>query len=160
LADDVPVVDEGVGRFSHQECSVCGDQHTRVTQSEFGHIIVNTRMTLIRSRPAVLLATVAFLAGTVGIPTLHLAFHALPHDHVAGEIHYHFGDDDDDDDNDGAEAAQHHEADAHHHRDHQPFDPRHGDGSAAHFSLAIGDDAASAIILTAAPFVPTCCVVE
>jgi hypothetical protein len=105
-------------------------------------------MLSLRSRSAALLVAGAFFAGTVGVPTLHLAFHALPHDHAGGEIHYHF-----DDDDDHAEAAEHHR-DHHDHHDREPFDPHHGDGSSAHFSLAISDAAAATIVLTVSPGTP------
>ncbi|HEX8616012.1 MAG TPA: hypothetical protein VF911_00385 [Thermoanaerobaculia bacterium] len=39
-------------------------------------------------RPAAVLTVVAFVLGTIAIPALHLVFHALPHDHAGGEIHY------------------------------------------------------------------------
>ncbi len=108
----------------------------------------------------------AFVIATVAVPTLHLIFHAAPHDHAGGETHYHFESHSD------AREHQHeheyeHEHEYDHERDHedeehaggtghrhdgpdhdeprQPFDPRHGDGSFDHFSLAISDAPASAV---------------
>ncbi len=97
-------------------------------------------MNLLSQRRTALLAAAAFVLATIAIPALHLTFHALPHDHAGGETHYH------------PPAAHDHGHDAEHHHPHEaperePFDPRHGDGSTAHFSAAISDDAAASFSL-------------
>lgn len=93
-------------------------------------------------------AAAVFAVGTVAVPTSHLIFHAVPHDHRAGEIHYQSGpaSHDHDDDHRHHPLAEHHR-DGHHHDHQQPFDPRHGEGSLAHFSLALSDSAASTIVI-------------
>lgn len=93
---------------------------------------------------------VAFVISTIAIPTLHLVFHTLPHDHDGGEIHYHVASDDHGSDQDDHRAVELPEEPEPHHdagSDQQPFDPHHGEGSAAHFSLVLNDGAASAIDL-------------
>jgi hypothetical protein len=95
-------------------------------------------------------AALAFAVGTILIPTLHLAFHELPHDHDGGETHYHFAfpepedhhHDHGEDDLHSIEPEEegHHDDDDHHP---QPLDPHHGDGSAAHFSLAVSEKIAA-----------------
>ena len=114
------------------------------------------------------------LTGSVGIPTLHLVFHYLPHDHIGGGIHYHLPAQspsptqpsvaETDDDGDGHDEIPHH----HHHQhnrvadsgqhpdtaggerhddEREPFDARHGEGSNAHFSLALAGAAATPVVL-------------
>ncbi len=159
-----------------------------------------------------MLTAIVFVLGTIAIPALHLVFHALPHDHAGGEIHYASTAERDHEEQHHHEAAdhdaKHHDADHHDDADHhhaeqehgrddeqeavsaqgslfaslsglnarssretdqqdehehgeeqQPLDPRHGEGAAAHFSLAISDAAAAPFILplhalTPAAFLP------
>jgi hypothetical protein len=115
-----------------------------------------------RNRAAAAAAAVAFAIGTLAVPMVHLVFHALPHDHEGGEIHYHLAPDEDHEHHDAeGEDHEHHDAEgegheqpveAHEHEDrhaddheHEPFDPHHGEGSAAHFSLALSDAPAATI---------------
>lgn len=105
----------------------------------------------------------AFVMGTIAVPTLHLVFHTLPHDHLADEIHYHAeaSGDDSAEQPHGHGAGEHEhdrsEAAGHHHHDGAPpshghpdpsSDPRHGEGTSAHFSLALNDAPASSIALS------------
>ncbi|HEX8254441.1 MAG TPA: hypothetical protein VF846_14955 [Thermoanaerobaculia bacterium] len=73
------------------------------------------------------IAIAVFFCGTTVLPALHLAFHALPHEHVAAHTHEH-----------------EHDAEPHHHESEKD----HGEGSLAHFSAAIGAEAAQ-------PWTPT-----
>ncbi|HYO78235.1 MAG TPA: hypothetical protein VE010_17375 [Thermoanaerobaculia bacterium] len=99
------------------------------------------------------IAIAVFFCGTTVLPTLHLAFHTLPHEHAAPHSHEH-------------SAPHEHEAPAHHEHEHhsdagaephehdsepdhhEPLDREHGDRSLAHFSAAIGSEAAQ-------PWTPT-----
>lgn len=125
----------------------------------------------LRSTTSVLTA-LTFVAGSLFIPTAHLAFHSLPHDHLGGGLSYHavnsiqsgatslplhrhdqYGDD-------VAESASGTDFHTHpvdddgttdtpvptHRHDRQPFDPHHGDGSVSHFAVAVSDGAAAAIV--------------
>ncbi len=81
-------------------------------------------MNLISQCRAAVFTAIVFVIATVAIPTLHLAFHFLPHDHAGSETHYH---------------PHGHEG--------KPSDPKHGEGSLAHFSLALSDGAAASFVL-------------
>ena len=135
-------------------------------------------MKSLRSTAASLLAAFTFLAGSVVIPTVHLAFHSVPHEHPGGGLSYHtvtpspslatslpahhhdqYGNDVVDSDASPGDWHTHPVDDdgttdtrtpAHQH-DRQPFDPHHGDGSAAHFALALSDGAAHAIVPLLSP---------
>jgi len=119
---------------------------------------------LFSQRSASLLAVVAFVLGTTAIPALHLAFHALPHDHAGSEIQYHAASpghhDEHEHDSEHQHPAapeEHHEPDHHHSDDtgdRQPLDPQHGEGAAAHFSLAISDSVATEVVLSAQALTP------
>ena len=106
-------------------------------------------MTARRTGTTAAATALAFALGTLVIPTLHLLFHALPHDHDGGAIHYHLPPDEDhghdhaagEDHEHPPEAHEHHEPD----REHEPFEPQHGEGTAAHFSLALSDAPATTI---------------
>ncbi|HEX7831517.1 MAG TPA: hypothetical protein VF787_17810 [Thermoanaerobaculia bacterium] len=74
-------------------------------------------------------AALSFLLGAIALPSLHLAFHELPHSHD-GVSHHHNDDD--------------HGAD---HDHHEAPDPHHGEHSLAHFSVAISDAPAAAFVL-------------
>lgn len=136
-------------------------------------------MKRLRSTATSLLTALTFVAGTVAIPSVHLAFHAIPHDHSGGGLAYHlvglhhpaldplihrhdqYGNDVADFvaapqsqslhthpvDDDGTEESQ---PPAHRH-DRQPLDPQHGEGSTAHFAVAVSDTPAHAIVLLANP---------
>lgn len=126
-------------------------------------------MVLSSKRRAAVLTAFTFVLATVVIPALHLAFHELPHDHARAQTHYH-----------GARSGgveehgdPHHHHDADHdlqaevadHRHHggddgtnadedPPFDPNHGAGSTAHFSLGISEAVAGQYILPLQGLVP------
>jgi hypothetical protein len=101
-----------------------------------------------RHRAAVLTAF-AFLIATVAIPTLHLAFHELPHDHAGAQTHYHAGTGDHEHEHPHSDAR----TDA---EEKQPFDAQHGAGSVAHFSLALSEPAAAPFVLPLHGLTPAC----
>jgi hypothetical protein len=119
-------------------------------QSEGPGRIVGDEMPAWRGRPIAAATSIVFATGMLVIPTFHLAFHALPHDHDAGELHYHAAADGEDHHHheDGEDFATH-EREDHHPNDRplQPLDPHHGDGSAAHFAVAISDAPVAAVEL-------------
>ena len=136
-------------------------------------------MKRLRSTATSLLTALTFVAGTVAIPSLHLAFHSIPHDHSGGGLAYHvgpvpqstpdplvhhhdqYGEDVADAvdrpesqdlhthpvDDDGTAASQR----PVHQHDRQPLDPRHGEGSTAHFAVAVSDTPAHNFVLLLTP---------
>lgn len=105
-------------------------------------------MDALRLRGVALATILAFLGGTTAIPVVHLLFHDRPHDHVGGEIHYHEHPHDDPHDHDPHD----HDHEAEPGSDDEPL--HHGDGATAHFSLAISDAVATAIVLATGTLAP------
>ena len=133
-------------------------------------------MKAFRSTATSLFSALVFMAGTVAIPTAHLAFHSLPHDHTAGGLVYQLAEGSARHMGDFHPAVHHHDSlgndavaeqagpqDRHthpvdddgtdetkppaHHHERQPFDPHHGEGSASHFAVAVSDAPADAVVL-------------
>jgi hypothetical protein len=108
-------------------------------------------------------APALFVGATVALPALHQAFHGRDHDHVGGGIRFHRHDMPAPPRGD-APHSQRHDA-AHRHGDgpwhsHEApaapadtseSDPRHGEGSLAHFSCALGEGSPLPVAEISAP---------
>jgi len=101
-------------------------------------------------RSSKMAAAALFLGATTFLPTVHLAFHDRDHDHAGGTIRYH-----------RHEATHRHgdgERHSHgpggHRQTPAPADhdgSRHGDGSLAHFALAVGESVSFAVASVSEP---------
>lgn len=103
-------------------------------------------------RSSRLAAAALFLGATTLLPAVHLAFHDRDHDHAGGTIRY--------ERHRHETPHRHGNGKAHTHgksgHRHAPppadqDDPRHGDGSLAHFALALGESGSFAVASVSEP---------
>ena len=86
-----------------------------------------------------------FLGATVVFPSLHQAFHGFDHDHQGGGIRFHHHESPQPRRHEPPRGHRHGDGPWHSHgapaapADSDRSDPRHGDGSLAHFSYALGE---------------------
>jgi hypothetical protein len=134
--------------MTHQQTNPAVRRSRKANVDSHAHAAAAHRVTFARALLAACVLML-FMIGTLIVPVLHLAFHALPHDHDGGAIRYHFAETgylDDDDPHD--ELAHHAHRHRHRPRPAPPLDAHHGDGSLAHFSLALNDGAAASVTVT------------
>lgn len=113
-----------------------------------------------RSRFVRLASAGLFLAAANLFPALHLALHERDHDHVGGGIRFHRHETPSEHRHGGrphshapaAEPHSHHRPAEHRHADPDP-DSSHGEGSLAHFALALGESGSFAVFEVSEPFV-------